>query len=551
MSFYSILEYVGDNSTVSFTAPPHLDSAHLTATVDGLASAWTISGTLVTFSTPPAGGAVVRIQRNTSPEARLTNYTNGAGFREINLDQDSLQAFYLAQEGLDRQAEYAASAGGYPTVDGEANAAAIGVLQTELDAAEAAIGVLQTELDIAEAAIDVLEAQAETNVVYVKTASDLSGALDSTIVYKIDGIINLIAQTILVPAGGLTIVGNGTGVSKLTSVNNSYTMFTDSGTAGELNLMGVTVTASGTGSQVFDLTNGGTSAVTFTNVNFDDCTSLGTLNGYRQGLEINTGRFGGSPLLTLAGSWSGYRITTSILRGITDSASAIFISGASFAMTGRMKMELNYDLPASMALMDFADTTFTGTVELTNCSISRAGAFDASDTNITPNLNASDTVSLWRNNKGIPNTFVGATRTMSSTTGVTSISVINTAYEISGSWTLGNEAHFDSTTARNVRHLGESPREFRFEFNGVVTGTTGDDLIMQFWVWDDSAGTYSSLISQRRTILSSGSIDVASFNMLAFGTLDINDHVHMRIVNASAARDVTMLEDAIMSIQER
>ena len=45
------------------------------------------------------------------------------------------------------------------------------------------------------------------NTIIVKQASDLSGTLDSTKVYLIDGIIDMGAQSIEVPSGGLTIIG--------------------------------------------------------------------------------------------------------------------------------------------------------------------------------------------------------------------------------------------------------------------------------------------------------------------------------------------------------
>ena len=54
-------------------------------------------------------------------------------------------------------------------------------------------------------------------------------------------------------------------------------------------------------------------AFEFTRVNYINCTSLGDIYDYRQGLESGTGRFGGSPSLTLHGVWvGGYRITTSV-----------------------------------------------------------------------------------------------------------------------------------------------------------------------------------------------------------------------------------------------
>ena len=88
----------------------------------------------------------------------------------------------------------------------------------------------------------------------------------------------------------------------------------DGATAGNVFFQDLSLEVTGTASQVFDLTNSsGFSAVELVRVNFNNCTAIGELNGYRQGLETNTGRFGGTPELTLSGTWlGGYFIDVTI-----------------------------------------------------------------------------------------------------------------------------------------------------------------------------------------------------------------------------------------------
>lgn len=56
--------------------------------------------TTVRFNSGLAGGEIIVIQRSTSQSARLVDYTAGA-LTEAILDDDSLQAFYMAQEAVD------------------------------------------------------------------------------------------------------------------------------------------------------------------------------------------------------------------------------------------------------------------------------------------------------------------------------------------------------------------------------------------------------------------------------------------------------------------
>jgi len=160
-----------------------------------------------------------------------------------------------------------------------------------------------------------------SNRIVVTEAADLAGALDSTKEYFIDGVINMGSQSIEVPSGGLSITGYGFDISKLTSNAAGYKMFT-SPTGGSGNVLGrdYAIEVTGTGSQVYNLTSAtGFDAFEFARINYNNCSSLGEISGYWQGLEVGTGRFGGQPELTFSGTWvGGYFVDTSIVRSLTD-----------------------------------------------------------------------------------------------------------------------------------------------------------------------------------------------------------------------------------------
>ena len=112
------------------------------------------------------------------------------------------------------------------------------------------------------------------SVVVVKTSADF-GAVDSTKVYFIDGIIDMTGVSVEIPAGGINIHGSTFDISQLICTDNSYTMFTSAvGGCGNILIHDVSFEVSGTGSQIFDVTSlTGFEAFESTAVNFNNCTS--------------------------------------------------------------------------------------------------------------------------------------------------------------------------------------------------------------------------------------------------------------------------------------
>lgn len=149
----------------------------------------------------------------------------------------------------------------------------------------------------------------------------LGGNIDSTVEYFLDGIIDTGDTEIVVPANGINIKGYDFNISGLISSEPNYTMFVSPvGGSGDILWGFLKIEATGSGSKVLDVVSkDGLTAFEIDTVNFNNCSSLGEINGYRQGLETGTGRFGGTPELTLSGTWiGGYFIDTSIVRFLTD-----------------------------------------------------------------------------------------------------------------------------------------------------------------------------------------------------------------------------------------
>lgn len=388
-----------------------------------------------------------------------------------------------------------------------------------------------------------LNANTASSVIIVTSGSQLTGALDSSKVYVLDGSIDMTGlSSITVPNGGLTIEGFGFDVSGLTSTSGSYTLFTG---GGNLILRGLDISITGSSSKVYDLTAAtGNEAVEIDTVNFTSCTSLGEINGYRQGLEVNTGRFGGTPSLTLSGAWNGYRVTTTISRNISNTMSdAFFVAGAGLTFAGRFLTDINCDLGALAAFADFAPANFTNpsSFDINSALFQRNGSVDSDDSTILPNFNPGDLEAKWTANEGIGNTFEGGILSITATS-ATALSgqPTGTYLDLAGTFTASSLEHFDSPANGQLRHLGNTPREYKVSVDVSTLGTAGDLIEVKIVKWDASASSFVDVKSRVREVFNfTGGSDYSFFTIFSAVTLDQNDYIKLQVRNNTAARDVT------------
>ena len=386
----------------------------------------------------------------------------------------------------------------------------------------------------------------------VKQASDLSGTLDSTITYFIDGIIDMGSQTIEVPASGLSLSGATFDVSQLISSAGAYTMFTSPvGGSGNLVLKDLAVSTSGAGSSVFGLTDtNGLSAIEIKVVNFNDCTSLGYLDGYRQGLESGTGRFGGTPELEFRNTWiGGYRTETTIARAMNNFTS-LFKAGAGFTFDGRVILEMNCDLPTSGAFCDFAPANINNdeSLQIANARITRNGVLNSSDTTKHPNIDHTNVKSLWSNNTGMPNTtkYIKSSITAEVTT---TISVVDTYYPLLGTFNVDTSSHL-SMPSNGEFELLSGNGSYQIVGDFVIEGGANDVLDMRVTKSTDGGITYPEEITHISRQVNSlvGGRDVAFFPLNLIATLKEGDRVRLEIENKSGTANVTAEIDSYFII---
>lgn len=395
-----------------------------------------------------------------------------------------------------------------------------------------------------------------TGRINVTQASDF-GVIDSTKEYFLDGIIDFTGTglSIEVPSGGIYITGYNFDTSGLKCTDAAFTLFTSPvGGSGNILFKDFFIDIQGVGSEVYDIVGDtGFEAIEVDRINFNNCVSLGTVDTYRQGLETGTGRFGGTPELTLAGTWvGGYFIDTSIVRSLSNSAFSLYKAGTAFVMNSRFRSNQNIDLPALANFVDFAPANFTNpsTLQLEQCIITRNGVADAGDSNLTPNISASDLESSWTSNNGLPNTFEGGRANV--TVEVTTTIVQNVFTDLLGTWTTSGLQHFDSPSNGQLRHLGNSPREYKVLSSIVLEGNQNDIVTIKIVKFDSSATSFIDIETQTRTINQlQGSRNVGFFSIFAVVTLDQNDYVKIQVTDTSGSNDVTAEIDAFLIVDER
>lgn len=374
----------------------------------------------------------------------------------------------------------------------------------------------------------------------------LGGVIDSDKEYVITCKVNIDNITINVPSTGLYLSGFNFDITGIFTTLPNQTMFY-SAAGGNILMKDFYITAGGAGSKVYDLiASTGFEAIEVERLNYNDCESLGTIFNYRQGLETGTGRFGGTPTLTLDGVWlGGFRIVTSIVRNLTAGTYALFEAGGTFSMNSRFGSDMNIDLPADASYFDFDGSHFpnSSTLQLENGIISRDGVFDSTDALLAPNITQGNVTSKWVNNVGLLNTKIGGIMTVT-TEGTTTVSVADTEYLLDDpTFTATAIEHFTQVDNYKFTHIAQIPNEFRMTVDFTLETFAGDEVELFIYKWDFSGSSEELIYSTSRQVNNlSGGRDVAFFNFTTYVTMDDDDYVYFKVSNLANTVDITAEE---------
>ena len=397
--------------------------------------------------------------------------------------------------------------------------------------------------------------------VIVRQASDFDQPLKDGFNYFLDGVIDLTGSGVslqLINDGVSSISGYNFRTSGLICNDDNYTLFENDGSsAGRLIINNFYIQTGGTGSQVYDIeADTGTEEIVIHNVLYLNCTSLGTIIGYAQALEQDTYRSGGTPELTLDGSWSGgYFIDNSLGLQLTNGSYFIYKAGPSFSMASRFRSNQNIDLRSNIGFLDFEKSNFTNDnlLQLTDCIISRNGSFDPEDSTIIPNISAADAETLFTNCLGIQNTYAGGKITVSIET-ATPILAISTFAELEGTFTSSDLQHFSASSDPTIPTLtneASNPTEFTIFLDLALESRQNDELEIRLKK-TDAVGAVTTFGNQARQVNSLvGSRDVAFFNSTENVILNKGESITIEVTNNTTINDVTAEVGSSILINKR
>lgn len=409
----------------------------------------------------------------------------------------------------------------------------------------------------AKSTIIISESEGLNSQIIVTSAIELEGALDSTKVYVIDGMIDMGNTSIIVPVGGLSMVsssGGAFGISGFTSSEVNYTLFSYINYSGSLFLSGgLEITLTGSNSTIYDLFNDGNfGAVEANEINYNDCSRIGTLDSYRQVLSTNLGIFGCDDGLTFEGTWvGGARITTAIVRGFGANAT-LFKAGDSLIFNSRFLTDINVDLKDGTFLSDFSDFNFQddSNFQLSGMTITRNGNLISDDDSFLPNITRANVKSEWSDNIGIQNTFVGGEYIWQTNT-VTALT-FDTPTKALGTTTYTSLQHYTGIDNNELQYLNSIQKDFIVSGQLVISNGQGDQIEVQIRRYNNETGTTDIIRTvEQKIINSAGNFDTGVFDLYVVATMKKFDTIEIWIANRSDGSDATVLIDSFIVISER
>lgn len=384
----------------------------------------------------------------------------------------------------------------------------------------------------------------------VQSPADLASPLSSDTLYWIDGVIDMGSTSIGVPSTGLNLHSPDPRVNKLISSEDNFTLFvaeSEVAGAGGFVATGIGIEVTGTNSKVFDIdntNNGSTDEFSMDTCDFNNCTSLGTVTGYRQGLWEVIGVINCLDGITLDGTWSGgFRATTSIVLNMPSGGTA-FSAGGTLTFGNRFLTDMNFsNIQAGATAIDFSEANFINdeTFIIIDATFTGAGSY-------LPNIDRSSTKIKISNSKGVRNSYIGGSYEV--TTGaITIIPAVNTPTKMAGTTTYENLVWFS----------GDNDNEFVYESDQTIEvdvyatlsfdGGTGDNFRVILRQWDNSASSYIDLSSTVDGVAFVS--DATSVTVIAEAQIDQNDRIEAWVENLTDGGDITTIAGGRVQVREK
>jgi len=391
------------------------------------------------------------------------------------------------------------------------------------------------------------------SAIYVRKASQLAGTLDSTIIYIIDGHVDMGTQQIIVPINGLNVAGLSSNTSSLYSSADNYTMFqcVPFVGCGDFSLGFLSLRVEGTNSNVFNLDNlGNGGRIGWKSVNFNSCTSLGTIKSYSQALAQNVGWRDCLDGLICDGVWGGgWAILNSILLG-ADFEGTLFKAGDTLSLGGSFRSNIN------ILKLDVDNGTFC---DFAPSNIVLDGGFALSNVRVSPladplpNMPSTSIKVLIKDCIGLANTYAGAAHQPQSDSVIT-IAEAGALYQITGAVDL-SESYWFSTANTNGLQLDSSlPLEVTTSGTMSFSGGSNTEMSIQIRKFVSSSSSYINIGPEYITTFSTSAVFGTLASNVSFSAttgMKLNDRIEVWVKNNTNTDDITLKSGGQFQVVER
>lgn len=347
--------------------------------------------------------------------------------------------------------------------------------------------------------------------------------------------------------GGFTFFGLGNNFTTLKTQTENIAMFEG---GGNLFLNDMIITAEANGSSVFGMVSTtGFEAVEMVNVNFQFNKSLGFLDGFRQGLLINGFMLGDEEGLEFRGTWSGgMRIDASRLIFTPIVGSYMFRSAVGHSFASRFVTNANSTIGTDSIGLDFREDTFLNDAEFQVID----AQFDGGGTYIN-GITASSIKSLWRDNRGVDDTFQGCVYRNTTDT-LTTINTVNVYEELEIVNSVIEDVWHESQSATNFHAQYKSSLPINVRVEIVLGLTSANNRVLEVDIRKYSADntTFVSLETFKLTANGGASgTRVEPLTLPTFTRLEQDERIRIFIRNTTANNDITCEVGSKLIISKR
>lgn len=379
------------------------------------------------------------------------------------------------------------------------------------------------------------------SIVIVKLSGQLAGVLDSDKLYLIDGHIDMNDQEIIVPIGGLNIAGTDLNTASLYSSLDGHTLFNcdQAVGCGDLYLTKIGLKADGVGARIFHLDNkeaGG--RIGWRSVNFNDCTSLGTITNYNQALAQNIGWVDCVDGLTVDGTWGGgWAVLNSIILG-GPFTGTLFKAGSTLSIGGSFRSNINL-LQLDESAGTFCDFAPANIVLDAGFTLSNVRVKPSADP--LPNMPATSVKALIKDCAGLANTYQGGVVTPNADSEIV-ITTQDVLVQITGAVTL-SDAYWVSVGNTNGIQ-SDSSLEVQAHCDGILSfaGTSGAEIGIQLRQYVAASSSYVNVGPEYLVSIFGGVVYSLASNVVfaANVTLQQDDRVEVWVKNKSSTDNITL-----------